>query len=118
MIMAFYHVVIEARESLGKHDEAREITLFDITDLQSIIPPIIRPYLSRSTLLVEDERIDFDHVDLFLIKQTVLPIQQLIEEEQRELPSNTDITITAFEIFNDRELCQDVTQVVLDLLDD
>ncbi|KAA8732470.1 hypothetical protein F4V57_10410 [Acinetobacter qingfengensis] len=115
--MTYYHVVIEARENLGKHDESREITLFDITDLQSLIPEVIRPYLSKAPLVIEDEIIPFENIDLFSIKQTVLPIQQLIEEEQRELPSNTDITITAFEIFNDRELSQDVTQVIIDLLD-
>ena len=115
--MAYYHVVIEARESVAIDDPAQEITLFNITDLQSIIPHIIRPYLNKSALLIEGERIAYELIDLFLIKQTIFPIEQLIEEEQRELPSNTDISITAFEIFNDRELCQDVTQVVLDLLE-
>ena len=45
------------------------------------------------------------------------PIQHLIEEEQKQLPSDTDITITAYEIFNDRELSQDVTHVIFDLLE-
>lgn len=51
------------------------------------------------------------------VKQTLLPIQQLIEEEQRLLPSDTDVTITAYEIFNNRDLSQDVTTVIFDILD-
>lgn len=116
--MAYYHVVIEARENLGKNDEERDITLFDITDIQAIIPNIIRPYILKAELHIDEDRIDYEDIHLFAIKQTVSPIQQLIEQEQKELPSNTDITITAFEIFNDRDLTQDVTQVVLDLLED
>lgn len=116
--MAYYHVIIEARENLGKNDEEREISLFDITDIQSIIPTIIHPYILKAELNIDGDLIDYEEIDLFAIKQTILPIQQLIEQEQKELPSNTDVTITAFEIFNDRDLSQDVTQVVLDLLED
>lgn len=115
--MPYYHVVIEARENLGKNDEERDICIFDITDIQSIIPSIIRPYLIQDHLLIDGEEIAFSDIDLFAIKQTILPIEHLIEEEQKLLPSNTDVTITAYEIFNDRDLCQDVTQVILDVLD-
>ena len=103
---------------MGKNDEERDITLFDITDIQSIIPSIIRPYTLKAELNIDGDRIDYEDIQLFAIKQTVSPIQQLIEQEQKELPSNTDVTITAYEIFNDRDLSQDVTQVVLDLLED
>jgi len=41
----------------------------------------------------------------------------LIEEEQRLLPSDTDITISAYEIFNNRDLSQDVTTVIFDILE-
>ena len=51
------------------------------------------------------------------MKQTLLPIEHLIEEEQKLLPSDTDVTITAYEIFNDRELSQDVTTVIMDILE-
>ena len=47
----------------------------------------------------------------------MLPIKDLIEEEQRLLPSDTDITITAYEIFNNRDLSQDVTLIIFDLLE-
>lgn len=116
--MTYYHVIIEAKENLGKNDEERDIVLFDITDIQSIITTIIRPYLTHAALEIEGETIEYEDIDLFAIKQTILPIQHLIEEEQKLLPSNTDVTITAYEIFNDRDLCQDVTQVILDVLDD
>ena len=51
------------------------------------------------------------------IKQTLLPINDLIEEEQRLLPSDTDVTITAYEIFNNRDLSIDITTAVFDLLE-
>jgi len=65
----------------------------------------------------EDENIPFDDILHLEIKQTKMPIEYLIEEEQKELPSDTDVTITAHEIFNDRELSQDVTKVIFDVLD-
>ncbi|EXD13543.1 hypothetical protein J479_3628 [Acinetobacter baumannii 1297] len=46
-----------------------------------------------------------------------MPIEHLIEEEQKQLPSDTDVTITAYEIFNDRDLSQDVTSVIFDILE-
>ena len=116
--MTYYHVMIEVRENLGKNDEIREINLFDVTDLQSIIPTILRPYLTHTTLHIDDEHVPYSNIKHFSVKQTALPIQQLIEAEQRELPSNTDISISAYEIFNDKELAQDVTQVIIDLLDE
>ena len=115
--MPYYHLIIEAKENLGKNDQERNICVFDITDIQSIIPTIIRPYLTQDALILDDEEIPFENIDLFAIKQTILPIEHLIEEEQKLLPSNTDVTITAYEIFNDRDLSQDVTQVILDVLD-
>ncbi|KCY43449.1 hypothetical protein J608_5119, partial [Acinetobacter baumannii 1288284] len=36
---------------------------------------------------------------------------------QKQLPSDTDVTITAYEIFNDRDLSQDVTSVIFDILE-
>ena len=116
--MTYYHVVIEAQENLGKNNETRTVTLFDITDIKSIIATVIRPYLTHTTLNIADEHLTYSSIEHFAIKQTTLPIQKLIEHEQRELPSNTDITISENEIFNDRELCQDVTQVIFDLLDE
>ena len=41
----------------------------------------------------------------------------MMEEEQKQLPSDTDVTITAYEIFNDRDLSQDVTAVIFDILE-
>ena len=50
---------------------------------------------------------------LYLLKE----FQRLKEEEQKQLPSDTDVTITAYEIFNDRDLSQDVTAVIFDILE-
>ena len=66
---------------------------------------------------LEDENIEFKDILHLEIKQTLLPIQDLIEEEQKLLPSDTDVSITAYEIFNNRDLSQDVTTIVLDLLE-
>ena len=52
---------------------------------------------------------------LYLSK--VLAGTKTAEEEQKQLPSDTDVTITAYEIFNDRDHTQDVTAVIFDLLD-
>jgi len=46
-----------------------------------------------------------------------LPIHQLIDEEQKQLPSDTDVTIGAYEIFNNINLTQDVTSVFWDILE-
>ena len=51
------------------------------------------------------------------VRQTLLPIDELIQQEQRLLPDDTDITITAYEIFNDRSLSRDVTSVIFDLIE-
>lgn len=115
--MAYYHVVIEARENLGKHDEPRTLTIFDCTDIKSIVPTVIQPYLNKQTIDIDGEPIQFQDIDLFKIYHTTMPIQRLVETEQSELPSHTDITISAFEVFNNYQLCQDITQVVLELVE-
>lgn len=116
--MAYYHIIIESCENLGKRDEKRELIIRNIDDLQSVISTIIRPYILKAELNINTDKIDYEDIDLFSIKQTLVPIEQLIEQEQKDLPSHTKVTITEYEIFNDRDLCQDVTQVVLDLLED
>ena len=116
--MSYYHLIIEARENLGKNDESNDIQLFNITDLKSLIPTVIRPYLTHGIIEIDENHIPYAEIEHFAIKQTQFPIEQLIEEEQKELPSNTDITITAYEIFNQPEFSHDVTQVILDLLDE
>lgn len=115
--MAYYHLILEVRENLGKRDELRDVLWLDIDDIQSIVPTVIIPYLRKNNLTYQDDEVAYDDIQLFEIKQTLLPIQQLVQQKQRDLPSQTDVTITEFEVFNDRELCIDVTQVVCDLLE-
>ncbi len=66
---------------------------------------------------LRDENIEYKDILHLEVKQTLLPIEHLIEEEQKQLPSDTDVTITAYEIFNDRDLSQDVTSVIFDILE-
>ena len=75
------------------------------------------PYFNEQLIELDDENLEFKDILHLQVKQTLLPINDLIEEEQRLLPSDTDITITAYEIFNNRELSQDVTTVIFDLLE-
>ena len=78
---------------------------------------ILLPFFNEQMIELEDENIEFEDVLHLSIKQTLLPIQHLIEEEQKQLPSDTDITISAYEIFNDRAHTQDVTAVMFDVLE-
>ena len=75
------------------------------------------PYFNEQLLELEDENLEFKDVLHLEVKQTLLPINDLIEEEQKLLPSDTDVTITAYEVFNNRDLSQDVTTIIFDLLD-
>lgn len=75
------------------------------------------PYFNEHELEFEDENLTYNEVLHLEVKQTLLPIEHLIEEEQKQLPSDTDVTITAYEIFNDRDLSQDVTAVIFDILE-
>ena len=115
--MSYYHIILEVNDHISTLEETRDIELFDIVELQPYLYSILLPYFNKQLIELEDENLQFEDVLHIQIKQTLLPIQDLIEEEQRQLPSDTDVTITAYEIFNDRELSQDVTLVIFDLLD-
>ena len=115
--MSYYHIILEVNDHISTIEETRDIEIFDIVELQPYLYSILLPYFNKQLIERDDENIKFEDVLHIQIKQTLLPIQDLIEEEQRQLPSDTDVTITAYEIFNDRELSQDVTLVIFDLLD-
>ncbi|OTG79591.1 hypothetical protein [Acinetobacter sp. ANC 4648] len=115
--MSYYHIILEVNDHISTIEQTRDIEIFDITEIQPYLHAILLPFYNEQTLEFEDENIEFKDVLHLSIKQTLLPIQHLIEEEQKQLPSDTDITISAYEIFNDRDLCQDVTAVVLDILE-
>ncbi|AOA59703.1 hypothetical protein [Acinetobacter larvae] len=115
--MSYYHIILEVNDHISTIEQSRDIELFDITDLQPSLYAILLPYFNEQMIELEDENIEFSDILHLEIKQTLLPIQQLIEEEQKQLPSDTDITITAYEIFNNRDHTMDVTTVVLDLLE-
>jgi hypothetical protein len=115
--VSYYHILIEVNDHISTIDETRDIELFDIEDIQPYLHSILLPYFNEQLIELDDENLEYKDILHLEIKQTLLPINDLIEEEQRLLPSDTDITISAYEIFNNRELSQDVTTVIFDLLE-
>ena len=115
--MSYYHILIEVNDHISTIEQTRDLELFDIIEIQPYLHSIILPYFNEQEIELEDENIEFQDIFHLEIKQTLLPIQHLIEEEQRLLPSDTDVTISAHEIFNNRDLSQDVTTVIFDILE-
>lgn len=115
--MSYYHILIEVNDHISTIEQSRDIELFDIIEIQPYLYSILLPYFNEQMIELEDENLEFKDVVHLEIKQTLLPINDLIEEEQRLLPSDTDVTITAYEIFNNRDLSQDVTTVIFDILE-
>jgi hypothetical protein len=108
--VSYYHILIEVNDHISTIEQTRDIEIFDITEIQPYLHSILLPFFN-------EQLIELDDVLHLEIKQTLLPIRDLIEEEQKLLPSDTDVTITAYEVFNNRDLSQDVTAVIFDLLD-
>ena len=115
--VSYYHIILEVNDHISTIEQSRDIEIFDITELQPYLHAVLLPYYNEQMIELEDENIEFEDVLHLSIKQTLLPIQHLIEEEQKQLPSDTDITISAYEIFNDRAHTQDVTAVSFDVLE-
>ncbi|WP_162278893.1 hypothetical protein [Acinetobacter baumannii] len=115
--MSYYHILIEVNDHISTIEQTRDIELFDIIELKPYLHSILLPYFNEQEIELEDENIEYKDILHLEVKQTLLPIEHLIEEEQKQLPSVTDVTITAYEIFNDRDLSQDVTSVIFDILE-
>ena len=115
--MSYYHILIEVNDHISTIEETRDIEIFDIVEIQPYLHSILLPYFNEQLLELEDQNLEFKDVLHLEVKQTLLPINDLIEEEQKLLPSDTDVTITAYEVFNNRDLSQDVTTIIFDLLD-
>ena len=115
--MSYYHILIEVNDHISTIEETRDIEIFDIVEIQPYLHSILLPYFNEQLLELEDENLEFKDVLHLEVKQTLFPINDLIEEEQKLLPSDTDVTITAYEVFNNRDLSQDVTTIIFDLLD-
>ncbi|HJF26691.1 hypothetical protein OC498_10185 [Acinetobacter bohemicus] len=115
--VSYYHILIEVKDHISTIDETRDVEIFDIKELQPYLHSILLPYFNEQLIELDDENLEYKDILHLEIKQTILPINDLIEEEQRLLPSDTDITISAYEIFNNRDLSQDVTSVIFDLLE-
>jgi hypothetical protein len=115
--VSFYHIILEINDHISTIEQTRDIEIFDITDIQPYLHAVLLPYFNEQIIELEEDNIEFKDILHLSIKQTLLPIEHLIEEEQRLLPSDTDVTITAYEIFNNRDLSQDVTSVIFDILE-
>lgn len=115
--VSYYHILIEVNDHISTIEQTRDIEVLDITEIQPYLHSILLPYFNENIIELEDENLEFKDILHLEVKQTLLPIQHLIEEEQKLLPSDTDITISAHEIFNNRDLSQDVTTIILDLLE-
>ena len=115
--MSYYHILIEVNDHISTIEETRDIEIFDIVEIQPYLHSILLPYFNEQLLELEDENLELKDILHLEVKQTLLPINDLIEEEQKLLPSDTDVTITAYEVFNNRDLSQDVTTIIFDLLD-
>ena len=115
--MSYYHILIEVNDHISTIEQTRDIELFVIFEFNFFLHYILLPYFNEQEIELEDENIEYKDILNLEVKQTLLPIEHLIEEEQKQLPSDTDVTITAYEIFNDRDLSQDVTSVIFDILE-
>ncbi len=115
--MSYYHILIEVNDHISTIEQTRDLEIFDITEIQPYLHSILLPFFNEQLIELEDENLEFKDVLHLSVKQTLLPIRDLIEEEQKLLPSDTDVTITAYEVFNNRDLSQDVTTIIFDLLD-
>ncbi|WP_288433336.1 hypothetical protein [uncultured Acinetobacter sp.] len=115
--VSYYHILIEVNDHISTIEQTRDIEIFDIIEIKPFLHSILLPYFNEQIIELEDENFDYQDILHLEVKQTLLPIKDLIEEEQKLLPSDTDVTITAYEIFNDRELSQDVTTVIMDILE-
>lgn len=115
--MSYYHILLEINDHISTIEQSRDIEIFDITEIQPYLYSILIPYFNEQMIELEEENVEFKDILHLEIKQTLLPIHQLIEEEQKQLPSDTDVTIGAYEIFNNRNLSQDVDSVFWDILE-
>ncbi|MBF7689088.1 hypothetical protein [Acinetobacter rathckeae] len=114
--MSFYHIIIEVNDHISNIEETRDLQIFNIEDITAYIHSIFLPYMNQQMIELEDENILYADISHLEIQHTNMPIEFLIEEEQKELPSDTEVTISANEIFNDHDLSKNVTTVIFDLL--
>ena len=92
------------RDGSAKTIAANQLTIGDIVEL------------SEGTQVPADLRI-IQSFSLLLDEASLTGESIAVEKTTRLLPSDTDITISAYEIFNNKELSQDVTTVIFDLLE-
>ena len=94
--MSYYHILIEVNDHISRIEQTRDIEIFAIIEIQPYLHSILLPFFNEQLIELEDENLEFKDVLHLEVKQTLLPINDLIEEEQKLLPSDTDVTITAY----------------------
>ncbi|SDC25163.1 hypothetical protein [Acinetobacter boissieri] len=114
--MSFYHIILELNDHISSLEESRDLEIFNIEDITPYIHSMFLPYMNQQMIELEDENILYADILHFEVQHTSMPIEFLVEEEQKELPSDTEVTISAKEIFNDHDLSKNVTAVIFDLL--
>ena len=77
--MSYYHIILEVNDHISTIEETRDIELFDITDLQPYLHSILLPYFNKQLLELDDDNIEFKDVLHLEIKQTLIPINDLID---------------------------------------
>jgi len=95
--VSYYHILIEVNDLISTIEQTRDIEILDIIEIQPYLHSILLPYFNEQEIELEDENIEFKDILHLEVKQTLLPIEHLIEEEQKLLPIDTDVTITAYE---------------------
>ena len=88
--MSYYHILIEVNDHISTIEQTRDIEILDIQDLSPYLHSILIPYFNEHELELEDENLAYNEVLHLEIKQTLLPIEHLIEEEQKQLRKGID----------------------------
>ena len=79
--MSYYHILIEVNDHISTIEQTRDVEILDIQDI-SYLHSILIPYFNEQEIELEDENVAYDEILHLEVKQTLLPIEHLIEEEQ------------------------------------
>ena len=77
--MSYYHILIEVNDHISTLEQTRDLELFDIIEIQPYLHSIILPYFNEQEIELEDENIEYQDILHLEIKQTLLPIEHLID---------------------------------------
>ena len=78
--VSYYHILIEVNDLISTIEQTRDIEILDIIEIQPYLHSILLPYFNEQEIELEDENIEFKDILHLEVKQTLLPIEHLIEE--------------------------------------